>query len=150
MIKLSIRTSSLILHERKRTERLEGENIRPMQITKELSKSSLDFEKLAYCYECGTCTAACPVTAVFPKYYNPRTFFQKIFICPEDILKDIELWFCAVCDLCRKRCPHGLKLPEVFLSLRTLAIDRGPDAVNKIEGTLKILREEIPFPVSYC
>jgi len=124
---------------------------KPSKISKELMNSLIDFEKLAYCYECGTCTAACPVARIFSKYYNPRTFFQKLSIAPLSILRDTELWLCAMCDRCHKRCPHGLKLPEIFQLLRKLAIESSyaPEAVNKLEEALTILREEIPFPLAY-
>jgi len=44
-----------------------------------------------------------------------------------------------------------LKLPEIFSLLRKLTIEQGylPDVPSKLEETLAILREEIPFPVVY-
>ncbi len=126
-------------------------NSQTIKISKELSKRSIDAEKLAYCYTCGTCTAACPVARVFPKHFNPRMFFQKLSLDLENVLTETGLWLCAMCDRCHKRCPHGLKLPEIFSLLRKLVIEQGylPDVPSKLEETLAILREEIPFPVVY-
>ena len=126
-------------------------SLQTTKISRELSKKSLDAGKLVYCYECGTCVATCPVARVFPRHYNPRIFFQKLSLDLENVLTETGLWLCAMCDLCHKRCPHELKLPEIFLLLRKLAIERGylPDVLSKLEETLAILREEIPFHVVY-
>jgi len=126
-------------------------NPRTIKIQKELSKRSLDAEKLVYCYECGTCTAACPVVKVFPRHYNPRVFFEKASLDLEKVLTEAGLWLCAICYRCHKRCPHGLKLPEIFLSLREVAVEQGylPDVPSKLEEILTILREEFPFPLVY-
>lgn len=122
-----------------------------MKISRELSERSSDAGKLAYCYECGTCTGACPVVRVFPKYHNPRVFFSKLSLDLKNVLADPGLWLCAMCFRCYRRCPHGLKLPEIFLSLREMTIERGylPDVLSKLEEILAILREEFPFPLVY-
>jgi len=121
------------------------------KISRELSKRSIDAEKLAYCYTCGTCTSACPVVRVFPRHFNPRIFFQKLSLDLENVLTETGLWLCAMCDRCHKRCPHELKLPEIFSLLRKMVIERDylPDVLSKLEETLAILREEVPFPVVY-
>ncbi len=121
------------------------------RISRELSKRSVDAEKLAYCYTCGTCTAACPVARVFPRHYNPRIFFQKLSLDLGNVLTETGLWLCAMCDRCHKRCPHELKLPEIFALLRRLTVEQGylPDVLSKLEETLAIVREQVPFPVVY-
>ena len=121
------------------------------KISKELSKRSLDAKKLVYCSECGTCTASCPVAKVFPKYYNPRVFFQKLFLDFEDVLGEAGLWLCARCYRCYDRCPQKLKLPEIFVLVRKLAVEEGylPDARRKLKEALNLLNEEFPFPATY-
>lgn len=132
-------------------ERFPEGNPQTTKISRELSKRSSDAGKLAYCYECGTCTAACPVVRVFPRHYNPRVFFNKLSLDLENVLTESGLWLCAMCYRCHKRCPHGLKLPEIFLLLREMAIERGylPDVLSRLEEILAILREEFPFPLVY-
>jgi len=128
-----------------------SENPQTIKISTEISKRSLDAGKLAYCYECGTCTATCPVVRVFPRFYNPRVFFNKLSLDLENVLTETGLWLCTMCYRCHKRCPHGLKLPEIFLLLREMAVEQGylPDALSKLKGILAILREEVPFPLVY-
>jgi len=40
----------------------------------------LDFEKLKYCYECGICTASCPVAELLPEHYGLKLpeIFQAV------------------------------------------------------------------------
>ena len=121
-------------------------------IKAELSKRAVDVSRLAYCYECGTCTAACPVARILPEHYNPRVFFRKLSFDLEGALSSDELWLCAVCDRCRKRCPHGIKLPELLMALRRLAVEREKpaDVASRLEKTVALLGTAVPFPVSYA
>lgn len=127
---------------------LEGE---ATQISKELLKISLNAEKLKYCYDCGTCTASCPVVKVVPEYYNPRTFLQRVSLDLDDVLTEAGLWLCARCYRCYDRCPQGVNLPELFPQIRELAVERDylPDAGDKLKEALELLKEEIPFPAVY-
>ncbi|KPV62008.1 MAG: Sulfide dehydrogenase subunit alpha precursor [Candidatus Bathyarchaeota archaeon BA2] len=121
------------------------------KISKELSKRSLDASKLRYCYECGTCTSTCPVVRVFPRHYNPRVFFQKFFLDLEDVLGEVGLWLCARCYRCYDRCPQELKLPEIFVLVRELAVEKDYllDAPRKLREALNLLRQEFPFAATY-
>ncbi len=134
-----------------KTTRFPTRSFQTTKVSEDLSKRSLDARKLVYCYECGACTAACPVVGVFPTYYNPRVFFNKLSLDLENVLTETGLWLCAMCYRCHRRCPHGLKLPEIFLSLREMAIEQGylPDVLRKLEEILAILREEFPLALVY-
>jgi heterodisulfide reductase subunit A len=114
-------------------------------ISKEDIERLLDVEKLKYCYECGICTASCSMAEMLGKDYNPRTLLEKIFLNPESVLASEELWLCAWCYCCNKRCPQALKLPEIFLSMRTKAIERG--YTKPFEKALKKIVEDIPLPL---
>jgi len=116
-------------------------------IPHELLEHLLDAEKLKYCFECGICTASCPMTELVPNHYNPRILLEKIYHNPEKAITDPALWLCAWCYRCFKRCPQKLKLPEIFLSVRKIAKQQG-----KLEGfnrALEIISQEIPFPSSF-
>jgi len=88
-------------------------------------KKLLDVEKLKHCFECGICTASCSMVELLEKDYNPRGLLEKVFLSPEDVLSSYELWLCAWCYKCYRRCPQALKLPEIFLFMRTAAAKRG-------------------------
>jgi len=116
-------------------------------IPRELLKHLLDAEKLKYCFECGICTASCPMTELIPDYYNPRILLEKIYHEPEEALNDPALWLCAWCYRCYKRCPQKVKLPEVLLSIRKIAKEQG--RLKGFNRALEVISQQIPFPLSF-
>jgi len=114
-------------------------------ISKEDIKRLLDVEKLKYCYECGICTASCSMAELLGKDYNPRGLLEKIFLNPEDVLTLDELWLCAWCYRCHKRCPQALKLPEIFHFMRTTAAKHR--YTQPLEKALRKIVENIPLPL---
>jgi len=104
----------------------------------------LDEQKLKYCFECGACTASCPVAEVLPKYYNPRSLVDKIFFDPERVLMEDELWLCAWCYRCYERCPQGVRLPEIFASIKSLATERG--IFQGFREAVELIKKEFPLP----
>jgi NADH-quinone oxidoreductase subunit F len=114
---------------------------------KDLLEHLLDAEKLKYCFECGICTSSCPMVELFPDHYNPRILIEKMLLKPNEALEDEALWLCAWCYECTKHCPQKVKLPEVFLSLRKIAKEKGD--LKGFERAMETIRGEIPFPASF-
>jgi NADPH-dependent glutamate synthase beta subunit-like oxidoreductase len=110
--------------------------------------SILDFEKVKNCFGCGICTAICPVAKLLPEYYNPRILLQNLPLGDEKILKSAELWLCAWCYRCQRRCPQSLNLPEIFQALRRFAVECG--YMEGFYKALEIMRENLPLLVSCC
>jgi len=109
-------------------------------------ESIVDLEKLKDCFECGVCTASCPVHELLNGYYNPRILLEKIFLQGSEITSEESLWLCAWCYRCYKRCPQGLKPPEIFNKAKTLALKHG---VNQpLEKALTRIIREIPIPLT--
>lgn len=84
---------------------------------------------LAYCYQCATCSGACPVAQVTEGRYNPRRLIldtllglkEKIF-SPENVF---SIWGCTVCDTCDEICPQKVELTEIFVLLKNLSMQQG-------------------------
>ena len=104
----------------------------------------MDAEKLNYCFECGICTASCPIVKLISKHYNPRRLLQKVSHDLDDTITEADLWLCAWCDRCHKRCPQGLNLPEIFLLARNISAERG--YLSKFSEALQLIGREMPFP----
>ena len=102
------------------TERMtsKAKSLKPVLIPKEIR------EKTKYCFECGICTASCPMAELLSTRYNPRSLLQKVLTEPEKTLNENSLWLCAWCYECYKRCPQGLKPPEIFQLLKSEAVKR--------------------------
>jgi heterodisulfide reductase subunit A len=126
-------------------------NLKNEQMLKETLTRLLDTEKLKYCYECGICTASCPVAWIAPKHHNPRSLLQKAIFDFEEASNDTGLWMCMRCYRCHDSCPQKLDLPEIFRLIRDSAVEQNylPDATSKLEEVLKLIREEIPLAAVY-
>jgi len=114
-------------------------------ISKGVLERLLDVEKLKYCYECGICTASCSMVELLGKDYNPRGLLERIFLNPESVLASDELWLCAWCYRCYRRCPQALKLPEIFLFIRTVAKEH--EYTQPFEKALKKIVGNVPLPL---
>lgn len=117
-------------------------------VSKKFLEKLLDVEKLKYCYECGICTASCPIVELTPEHYHPRSLLQRIHLDLEEVLTQDEIWLCAWCYRCYKRCPQELKLPEIFLSAKSLAAEQG--YLQGLKKALEIIKREIPLPAVCC
>ncbi|MEM2922069.1 MAG: 4Fe-4S dicluster domain-containing protein [Candidatus Bathyarchaeia archaeon] len=77
------------------------------------------------CFQCGTCTASCPVRAVSPRY-NPRVLVKMVELgLRSRVLTSESIWLCVYCHLCWERCPRDVKLPELITVLRNMAVEAG-------------------------
>ncbi len=112
-------------------------------ISEEILNRILDAEKLQYCFECGICTASCSMAEMLGSDYNPRNLLERIVCQPEAVLDSDQIWLCAWCYSCQKRCPQALKLPEIFLELRRVAAERGNKSFDK---ALQKIVKNIPLP----
>ncbi|MCW4034274.1 MAG: FAD-dependent oxidoreductase [Candidatus Bathyarchaeota archaeon] len=125
-------------------DELEGNEKRPSLET--VLGDLLDFEKLKYCSGCGICTAICPMAKLLPEFYNPRILLHNIPRGDEKVLKSPQLWLCAWCYHCYRRCPQNLNLPEIFQIVRRFAVECG--YMEGFHRALEIIRKNIPLPVS--
>jgi NADPH-dependent glutamate synthase beta subunit-like oxidoreductase len=115
-------------------------------VSKEVIEQLLDVEKLKYCYECGICTGSCPMVEILGNNYNPRSLLQSISSDPDNVLSSEELWLCAWCYRCYKRCNQAIRLPEIFLSMRKIAFEHG--GARSPEKALQKIVKNIPLPLT--
>ncbi len=82
-------------------------------------------ENLMSCYGCGTCTAGCPVRALDERY-NPRKIVRMALLGKRDeLLEGSEIWLCTSCYTCQERCPQDVKITDLIVALRNLAVSEG-------------------------
>ncbi len=105
----------------------------------------LDSERLKNCFECGICTASCSMSELLENDYNPRELLENIVLNPENVLESEQLWMCAWCYRCQKRCPQNLKLPDIFLLTREFAAREG--RTQPLEKALRKIIKNIPLPL---
>lgn len=79
---------------------------------------------IEYCYQCGTCTASCPVFEVHPDY-NPRKIIRMLVLGMQDVVREDFVWLCSSCYVCQERCPQGVLIPRVMRILTNMAFSEG-------------------------
>jgi len=80
---------------------------------------------IMYCFQCGTCTAACPVTP-YRESFNPRRIiYMALMGMKEEVLSNEFVWYCSGCYSCQERCPQGVSITNIMVALRNIAFREG-------------------------
>ncbi|MGB9959647.1 MAG: 4Fe-4S dicluster domain-containing protein [Candidatus Bathyarchaeales archaeon] len=80
-------------------------------------------EKVMVCFQCGTCTADCPI-ARFSEFYRPRRIARMVQLGLKDrLLSDNALWLCSSCFTCVDHCPQGVEIAGIVRVLRNMAVE---------------------------
>lgn len=82
-------------------------------------------DSIRFCFQCGKCTATCPVRRL-ESTYKPRQIIRATLLgLKELVLSSDTIWLCASCFSCTERCPQGVKLTDVMRALRNIAVREG-------------------------
>jgi heterodisulfide reductase subunit C2 len=96
-----------------------------------LSPTSENIPSFAPCVQCGRCSSGCPVAFESPD--TPRKVLRFLQIGrAEEVSRSPFPWLCATCQACTVRCPRGVDVAGIMLSLRRKSYT---------EGKLKYRRE---------
>ncbi len=91
---------------------------------------SRTFQDPSICYQCGKCSAGCPV-----RYYmdvSPNKVVRLVQLgFFEEALTSSTPWLCAGCLACSTRCPNNFDLAGFMDALRNIAIERGVEIPEK-------------------
>ncbi|MCL0079360.1 (Fe-S)-binding protein [Dehalococcoidia bacterium] len=89
-------------------------------------------EPLKTCYQCGLCSGTCPWNLV-------RSFIVRRMIHQAQLglvdFESEEVWQCATCGACVKRCPRGVEIIDIVRALRKVVAEVG---VAKVPDSLRI------------
>lgn len=82
------------------------------------------------CYQCGKCTAGCPVAYTMEP--SPHEIIRLVQLGQEkDVLTSHTIWLCASCGTCTSRCPKNIDIASVMDALRILAFRKGITKAEK-------------------
>ncbi len=79
-------------------------------------------ESLGYCYQCGKCTAVCPVDTVGD--YSPRKIFRRTQL-GASLIDSPDLWLCTTCRNCLRVCPKEVNMIKIMPAVREQAVLQG-------------------------
>jgi heterodisulfide reductase subunit C len=83
----------------------------------------LSGQNINSCYQCGECTAGCPVA--YTADLAPNQVSRLVQLGQDDVLKSSMIWLCVGCETCATRCPRKVELSKVMDALRETAVKRG-------------------------
>ncbi len=101
-----------------------------MTIGREEIQKLIDECGLNYCFECGKCTAICPMATFFGgiEYgQTPRGIIEKALLDSNLVTGD-AIWYCLTCEACTKGCPSGVRIRDFIAGLRSLVMADGNDS----------------------
>jgi len=76
--------------------------------------------KLHECYQCGKCSAGCPMAGSMD--LMPRQVLRYLQLgLLDEALRSRAPWLCATCSTCSARCPHDVPIAELMEEVRQQA-----------------------------
>jgi heterodisulfide reductase subunit C len=84
----------------------------------------LSDEDVSRCYQCGKCTAGCPVATDMD--ITPNQVMRLVQINGRDrVLSSSTIWLCLSCETCSTRCPEDIDIAKVMDTLRKISVAEG-------------------------
>jgi heterodisulfide reductase subunit C len=95
-------------------------------------------QKIYGCYQCGKCTAGCPMADDMD--LTPNQVIRMVQLGCEEVLASKTIWLCASCFTCGTRCPHGIDICKVMEALRLVSLRKNEDKIKAEEIDPELLK----------
>jgi heterodisulfide reductase subunit C2 len=105
----------------------------------ELSK-----QDLLACYQCGKCSAGCPMANFMDILPNQIIRYAQIGL-EYELRSSNAIWLCVSCYTCNTRCPKGVRIAEVIEAVRRVQLRERKDHLDLREVDAETLKEVPPI-----
>jgi len=92
------------------------------------------------CYQCGMCSAGCPLTDEMDLL--PNQVIRGLQLRDWRTMESNAMWICASCFICQVRCPKGVDLARLMEAMRQIYLrqqldhesidDMTPEQISKL------------------
>ena len=82
---------------------------------------TLSCQDLGACYQCGKCSAGCPVVEQMDIAPSEAIRYLQLGQ-PDVVLGSKTIWVCASCFQCASRCPKGVEFSSICDALRAIVL----------------------------
>lgn len=103
-------------------------------------EAELGASDLSKCFQCGVCTASCPIREVEASFSPRRIMKLAKMGLKKRVYASDTIWLCSMCFMCLERCPQDVRPPEVMIVLRNMAAKEGVTPAN-LSKLLDILKQ---------
>lgn len=93
---------------------------------------------LASCYQCGKCSAGCPMADLMEIPPHKVIRYLQTGQC-EEALHSRSIWLCAACLTCEARCPKSVDMARVMEALRAILLREGKFFVDPCTVPVEML-----------
>ncbi len=91
---------------------------------KELVDDIEENKNIIGCADCGKCVGACPASRI--SNFNIRKIIRKVLRGDKSVLKDSDIWYCFLCEICKRVCPkENINIPLLIINLRNESFKKG-------------------------
>lgn len=116
-----------------------------LEFVKELQ--AVGGESLKKCYQCATCSVACPISPTNNPYPRKEMVWASWGL-KDKLLSDVDIWLCHNCGTCSDLCPRGAKPGDLLSALRNMTYARltQPSVVGKWLSSAQYLPILVAIP----
>lgn len=105
---------------------------------------ALSGQDLLACYQCGKCSAGCPMAGHMDILPNQMIRFAQLGFA-EELLNSQAIWMCVSCLTCNSRCPKGVRIAEIIEAIRQIQLRRRRDHLVVADMPREVLASVPPI-----